>query len=105
MCFLRVRVNDWVDFFLMYLLRKKPKHFVRYFYSSALPVQLNMYGDCFTVCFFLLANSLVVELNCTGWTTTALKGQMLEGLKFFFYNRLHTKKTCFVEMHDIGCRI
>lgn len=23
---------------------KKPKHFVRYFYSSALPVQLNMYN-------------------------------------------------------------
>lgn len=30
--------------FLMYLLRKKPKHFVWYFYSSALPVQLNMYN-------------------------------------------------------------
>lgn len=42
-------VCDWMTgltffFFLMCLLRKKPKHFVRYFYSSALPVQLNMYN-------------------------------------------------------------
>lgn len=31
--------------FLMYVFaKKKPKHFVSYFYSSALPVQLNMYS-------------------------------------------------------------
>lgn len=27
----------------------------------------------------------MVELNCTGWTTTALKGWILEGLKLFFF--------------------
>lgn len=31
------------DFFNVFA-KKKPKHFVWYFYSSALPVQLNMYN-------------------------------------------------------------
>lgn len=39
--------------------------------------------DCLTV--FLLINGLVVELNCTGWTTTAWKGWTLEGLKLDFF--------------------
>lgn len=51
----------------MYLLRKKkPKHFVRYFYSSALPVQLNVYSITWLLRHFLLADGLVVKLHGLG---------------------------------------
>lgn len=59
MCFF-VWVSDWVDFFDVFA-KKKPKHFVRYFYSSALPVQLNMYNV--TVSLFFCWPGGYVELH------------------------------------------
>lgn len=47
------------------------------------------------------------KLNCTGWTTSAPKGWMLEGLNFSFFLFLYmtVQQMCTVKMHDMGGRI
>lgn len=88
---------DWMSglTFLMYLLRKKkPKHFVRYFYSSALPVQLNMYN---------VTVSLFFCWQMAWWLSWIARAGPLQLLKvvcwkdwssiFFFINWLY-KRTC-----------
>ena len=105
-----VWANDWVDI-LMYLLRKKPKHFVWYFYSSALPVQLNMYN---------VTVSLLFCWRMAWWWSWIARAGLLQLLKVRCWRDWSrflcvcvcvlfiidcTKKCVFVEMHDIGCKI
>lgn len=102
-------MSVWVDFFEVFA-KKKPKHFVWYFYSSALPVQLKMYSV--TVSLFS------VDKWPDGWIELhrldhySLERLDVGGTEVVFVVVVDVlfiidciKKKCFVEMHDIGCRI
>lgn len=70
--------------FLKYLLRKKkPKHFVWYFYSSALPVQLKMCNVTVSL-FFWWQMAWRVNWIARAGPRQLLKVWMSEGLKLFF---------------------
>lgn len=105
MCCALLCVSEWVGFDVF--AKKKPKHFVRYFYSSALPVQLNMYN---------VTVSLFFCWQTAWWLSWIARAAPLQLLKvgcwrdwscYFFVLFIIdcTNKMCFVEMHDIGCRI
>lgn len=98
----------WANYFFDVFAKKKNQStFLWYFYSSALPVQLNMYNV--TVSLFFRWQ-MAWRLR---WIARATPLQLLKVgcsrdwscFVFVLFIIDCTKKMSFVEMHDIGCRI
>lgn len=114
MCFC-VWVNDWVFFCFFYVFaKKKPKHFVWYFYSSALPVQLNMYNVtvslffCWQMAWWLswIARAGPLQLLKVGcWRDWSCFFFFVSFVSFVLFIIDCTKKYVLLKMHDIGCQI